>query len=214
MLNQKGNFLPIVGILILLVLVGVGGYYFGVSRNSAGSKSADTKQVINSPEPSKLTNPSEETEVSGKTFVSKKGNLSFNYPEGITPYEDNNGLVHLQFMEILPSGASDGVELAPGYMIDFTSGKLAGKTLKEKTEEEILKIKQFGFITKELSETEIAGLSGFTYTGGAQVASTHIYLPKGADSYLGISYAVNDKNNKGYEDQVKRIISSLSINPN
>jgi hypothetical protein len=213
MLNQKGNLLPIVGILILLVL-GVGGYFFGVTRNSAISESVDTSYIANSPESRTSTTPPEESEVPGKTFVSKRGNFSFTHPESITPYEDNTGLIHLQFTEPLPPGTPDGVELAPGYIIDFTAGKLEGKTLKEKTEEEIAKVKQYGFINKELSETKTLGLTGFTYTGGAQVASTHIYLPQGTDSYLEISYAINDKNNRGYEDQVKKIISSLSINLN
>lgn len=213
MFNQKGSAVVIIAIVIFLAMAASGVYFLITKKNSIVDDQplAEINMVQSSPLSSPYPSPtisSSDTD-SWNVYDSEKKDFIFEYPAAITikPFKTEDGSVHLELREEIPLDAPGGFEQGPGYSIDFQIQEVGEKTLKEIVEDKIRRIEEYGFINQPLKQ--IPG-GGYTFAGGAQNASTYIYLPNEA-TYAEIRYSLYDPNNKGYKVEVNKIIDSFEF---
>lgn len=83
--NQKGNFILIIGVIVIISVVGLGAYVLG----SRTSKTANTPQTINqsTPIPTIEDNRSKSVASSEEKILYEDNGISFNYPGSLEMYQ-------------------------------------------------------------------------------------------------------------------------------
>ena len=180
----------LIGVLIfLLVTIGIGLY------------------IMNA----KKTGPSGVSTAGWKTYSSPQHKFSFMYPDTVKISEDLYGFLLLQYSEPFVSPTlNDKNPVSPGFFIDMISTSSAGQSLKDIVEKRIEQAKANGkTITQPSTEIKVGSYSGFVFSATRKIKSTYIFLQKDIKTYGAIAYSLNDRNNKGYQNEINAIIASF-----
>ncbi len=90
--NQRGNFLLIVGVVVLVLVIGAGAYYLGVNKDSS-STNIKNQQIQVSPttqsSPTGLPTGFTDETANWKTYTNKKYGIEFEYPKELYIWSDH-----------------------------------------------------------------------------------------------------------------------------
>lgn len=202
LLNQKGSFLLILGLVIIIIVFGAGGYLLTMNKNQ------NSNQYISQPTPTS-TQPTSLNEIESWKIY-QNAIFSFKYPDTATPHDINDQYTDVSINFKYP-GSPDGCELCDGYLLAFKSGKLNNQSLEEVAEKTLKEKEGYGSITQSLKSVSINSYSGLTFSYTVQIATTEIYLSDGKGNYIEIRESIDDPQKRGYGKTIDQILSTFKF---
>jgi hypothetical protein len=188
-----------VGILLVILTVGLGGYYLG---SSMSSKSPN-------PQPSPTQSPEATSSpiLDWMTYESESG-WSIKYPKEVTLQEGNV----TSFIMLGPT-QKEGTEFYDGISLTISLDTLGTNTLKELVDIKAKKIEDdpVSEIVDGPVPITIANLSGYRLTTKGFGTFEYYYLPVEETGYLEIIDATKDPTGQGYGKTVEAMLDSLVI---
>ncbi len=98
--NQRGNFLLIIGVIVIILVIGVGAYYPGTRKSSSVVPSPNSVINFQTPQSSPASSPSEKT-ANWKTYTDAKYRLSFQYSPMLIIKEFSPGKPNLGYADFV-----------------------------------------------------------------------------------------------------------------
>ncbi len=204
-MNQKG-FAPIIILLAVLFIAGLGGaYYFGTYVNKPLQPQPTIQPLVSSPT-QQLTVPVTTAKIdetaNWKTYTSQKNSFSLKYPSGMEIEEKSDN--YTAFILAGPTQKKQ-TELYDGIGLFIIKGTLQGRSLKNFVEAEA---KQAGEMVKPITTTYISSYEAYTYTSRGLGEHTYIYIANNG-TYWEIINSTGDPTHKGFQKTVDQILSTF-----
>lgn len=143
------------------------------------------------------------------TYTSDEIGFTVNYPSDFQVIDTQPGAV--TFLRLGPTQAQ-GTELFDGASITFDSGEFEGEFedfvgAQWRTAQE----DPTTLSITDLSPLTINGVPGYGYSLSALGDFTVVYLPKGENEYLRISYIVADPGSLGFQEDTNTLLSTITL---
>lgn len=195
---QKG--IAQVYLLIILLLVGVGGYLYFTKSS--------TKPVIPQPTPSVTPTKAVDETANWKTYTSTTLGFSIKYPSDAKITEQQNGSVSLL---IWGPTQKANTEFYDGVNLNFNADSLKGQTLKAFTDKRVEDSKINGEILIPLKPTTIGAVEGYMFRASGLGEHNYTFLPSKSGEYFEIINSTNDPTNKGFVKTADQILSTFKF---
>ena len=213
--DQKGFIHIILIIVVLIVGLGVGGYF--VYQNLQTKEELPTKEItpITTSTPTQEEQPPKELTfeqdqmLDWKKYVSNS--YSFMYPPDVELKEREGGTVILGKWG--PTQKTD-TEFFDGISISFRALYLPNTTLQDYVQSQVDEIKLTGMaeVTSGPSPTTINNYSGLTYTTvGLGAHKTMVVQSIAGTSFVEITNSTVDPGNIGFSNTVDQILSTFEF---
>ncbi|MDD3679286.1 MAG: hypothetical protein PHX72_00265 [Candidatus Shapirobacteria bacterium] len=205
-------------LLLILLLVGVAGYFFYQNYQlkqsldrAVNQQTLDTTLFL-SPAPSVVTpttSPVEDQTRNWLTYLNVNTFYAFKYPQEIS-LEERDSVIILS----LPGPTQkedtefyDGISLSFSYHFSLDS-----ITLEEYAISKMEELKQHGQITKPVTEINIGQLSGYTFTASSLGEFEYIFLSS-SDETLAVEIinGTSDPTGQGYQNIVDNILLTFAF---
>jgi hypothetical protein len=213
--GQKGFIHIILIVVVLIVGLGVGGYF--VYQNLQTKEKLPIKEVtpITTSTPTQEEQPPEELTfeqdqmLDWKEYVSNS--YSFMYPPDVELKEQGGGIVTLSKWG--PTQKAD-TEFFDGISISFRVLNLPNTTLQDYIQSQIDEIKLAGMaeVTDGPNPITINNYSGLTYTTvGLGTHKTIVIQSAGGTSFVEITDSTVDPGNLGFSDTADKILNTFEF---
>lgn len=193
------------GIVSFGIVIGVIGYILG-TKNSQTVVQNQQSSIVPTAVPSPTSIPDETA--NWKTYSSIKHGFTLKYPSEITLEEKDNVV---SFTLWGPTQKSNG-HFLDGILLQFSSGSLGNKSLKEFVDMQVEESKELGSeILVDPTTIVIDRAAGYKYTLTGAGTHTKIYLPSKMQGYILIINGTSDPTAKGFQNTVDQILSTFQF---
>lgn len=143
-----------------------------------------------------------------KSFSSSRLGVSLKYPSDMRTQSNQDGTVSFILLGETQTAAT---EMYDGISLTLQKGTYSAESFEEfvEKERETAINNPISDSVSDLREVQLAGKKGYAFMENAMGAYTHIYLQKDSNDYYHIVYMAPDPENKGYEETVMTILSSI-----
>lgn len=217
--SNKNNLLLIIGFLIILIIVGIFSYYLGTQKNKAQQLSevvAENVEPTTSPTTVQTTTENQELIPSPEPIFEYDGWLDYStstysikYPSDVEiRTQDGSAII----LTMLGSSQTKDTELLDGISLRIQPFELP-VTAKTYAETKIAEIQKMGIseVTSQLKPYKLNNINGWTFSSTGLGVHKYIILGGENSMIMEIINSSVDPNNKGYEDTVEKIISSIKF---
>lgn len=213
--DQKGYIHIILIIVVLIVGLGVGGYFVYQNLQTKGELPIKEVTPKTTSTPTQKEQPPEELTfeqdqmLDWKKYISNS--YSFMYPPDVELKEREGGTVTLGKWG--PTQKAD-TEFFDGISISFRALHLPNTTLQDYAQSQIDEVKLAGMaeVISGLSPTTINNYSGLTYTTvGLGTHKTMVVQSIAGTSFVEITDSTIDPGNLGFSDTVNKILSTFEF---
>jgi len=200
------NKLKSISLLILIILVGLVGYYIGNNNKIVKNENKvilPTAAIIN--EATKVIEP---TTIKQEllSYENKEKGFLLKYPKSVVFKENEDKSISF---EIWGPSQKEDTEFYDGLAISLKALPLKGKTILEIVNENIKGSEEvWGETIDQAEKAILGGVEGLTYKAGNH---QYYYLPLKNNLYLELLNFTQDPSNQGYIKMAEIIINSLII---
>lgn len=203
-MKQKGFLLPIIGVVLLLVIIGAGAYYLGISKSS---DNPTTENVTSTLSTQPTSAPNDETE-KWNTYKNPEGYFTVKYPPTLLSKEEKAGVNSACETSLVLADKASG--FSKEYQGDITID------VCQVAEEFYPKAAFSNIEDGDIQSITIDGVKGYKKTGQADLAKlgSKVRVTRVALNFKNKEYTLDLRyipNHPDYEQAFNQILSTFKF---
>lgn len=207
--NQKGIWLPIIGVTLVVIIVGVGAYYLGARKNNAITPQITSQTPTSQPSPTSIAQPTTSSvdKENLETYTNSKFNYSVKYPSNLelsqidlqnAPYSAIFNIKQTEpgpvgfpslYISVIPDGFTNTGSVVYNFMPADVINSFYTMSVGDVKQTQTGTYSEF-WTYKKLQNTTVAGQKGIVienskvWEGGNGLVDRRVYIKKNGYTYM------------------------------